>query len=268
MIQSAYHNGINFQGDFTRESNLINYKAQRVKNVLNRMAYIKYLTFEYTGSEPELMQLSAIGTDGTINFYPAYDPIEISLGKWLIQFEIEEDFLGNDGTDVYFQLTIDSDNIFSEIYQVQSPLYLAQNDWLMLTAYNNDNRHGFIENQVFGFFQVTGFNEPFFINEKTEYKYSYSRTKILSSENNVARRITFKNLTNYNQILLKWLCNCENLFIDGVQYELISEFTELLNDENSEIKDLRADFIKSEQSFFGAGALSVPTNVFPTEFFM
>ena len=92
--------------------------------------------------------------------------------------------------------------------------------------------------------------------------------KILSSENNIAKRLTFVNLSMYQQNLLKWLCNCENLLIDGVQYELISDFTELLSDENSEVKDLRADFIPTNQSFFGNGSGIAPQNVFPTEFFM
>ena len=80
----------------------------------------------------------------------------------------------------------------------------------------------------------------------------------MSSENNIAKRITFVNLSMYQQNLLKWLCNCENLFIDGVKYELISDFTELLADENSEIKDLRADFVEAEQSFFATGSSLAP----------
>jgi hypothetical protein len=268
MIQSAFYNGINFSGDFARTNELINFNAQRVKMPLNRMVNIKYLSFLYSGDEPELIQLEAFGNLGTQFYFPENAPIEIEPSKWLIYFEVFEDTLGTDGSDVYFKLTVGDDVIFSEIYEVQSPAYFATNNIKYLTATNNDNRHGFLENQAFGFFETVGFNEDFFVNDKTEYEYSYSRKKILSSENNIGKRLTFKNLTKYNQILLKWLANCENFYIDGIQYQLVSDFSELLNDENTEIMDLRADFIKSEQSFFATGSEIAPTNVFTRNFFI
>jgi len=268
MIQSAHYNGINFSGDFARTNGLINFNAQRVKNKINRGINIEFLSFLYTGLEPELIHLEAFGDFGVQNYYPSIVPIEVESGKWLIQLTVDEDTLGNDGTDVYFKLTVDNDVIFSEIYEVQSPAYFTTKNIKYLTATNNDNRHGFLTSQAFGFFETVGFNEDFFINEKTEYEYSYSRKKILSSENNIGKRLTFKNLTKYNQILLKWLANCENFYIDGIKYELISDFSELLNDENTEIMDLRADCIKSEQSFFATGSETAPTNVFARNFFM
>jgi hypothetical protein len=66
----------------------------------------------------------------------------------------------------------------------------------------------------------------------------------------------------YQQNLLKWLCNCQNVSIDGVSYQLISDFTELEKDENSEICSLKADFVEVTQSFFASPALSMPKNVF------
>jgi len=268
MIESVFYNGIDFSGNFARKNELINFDAQRVKNKLNRGIDIQFLSFLYSGEEPELIQLAAFGDLSPVYYYPSIVPIEVEAGKWLIQLTIDEDTLGNDGTDVYFKLTVDNDVIFSEIYEVQSPAYFATNNIKLLTATNNDNRHGFLTNQAFGFFETVGFNEDFFINEKTEYKYSYSRSLTLSSENNTAKRITFKNLNMYNQILLKCLCNCNNLYIDDIKYELISDFSELLNDENTEILDLRADFIKSEQSFFATGSQIAPINVFARNFFM
>ena len=266
MIQSAYHNGINFSGDFSRTNELINFNAQRRAGYFILNSNVKYLSFSWDKiTTPLVCKLYVISSLSTSEFSPSY--YEVIGTTTIFYFTIGSDFLDLDVLN-YCKLKIDEDVVYSEYFHTKDINFANENHILHLTATNNDNRHGFLTREAFGFFQVTGFNEPFFINEKTEYKYSYSRTKILSSENNVARRITFKNLTNYNQILLKWLCNCENFFIEGVQYELISEFTELLNDENSEIKDLRADFIKSEQSFFGAGALVAPTNVFPTEFFM
>ena len=50
--------------------------------------------------------------------------------------------------------------------------------------------------------------------------------------------------------------------------KLSSDFTELLADENSEVKDLRADFVEAEQSFFAIGSQTAPTNVFAGEIFM
>lgn len=269
MIQSAFWNGIDFSGNFNRENSLFNFEAQRVKNVLNRMVDIKYLSFFYTGTEPEMIHLKAISKEFELLFFPT-EFFEYN-GGFFFNFEIPEDNLGIENSPTYFEVIIDeSEKICSEIYNIKSTDYFTENKIIHISAYNNDARRGIITEiyPAFGFFQTTGFNEDVFVNTKTEYEYSYNRKKILSSENNIAKRLTFVNLSMYQQNLLKWLCNCENLLIDGVQYELISDFTELLSDENSEVKDLRADFIPTNQSFFGNGSTIAPKNVFPTEFFM
>ena len=268
MIQSAFWNGIDFSGNFNRENSLFNFETQRVKNIIPRGEFGKlcFLTDDDEFARVEITDL----TNGGVNTV---------LGTYIITYNLRYvfffDFVPTNfiiDTDVFFTFYAGESSapIHSEIYRVKSPTYLIENRIAKLTAYNNDARRGFATstNPAFGFFQTTGFNEDIFVNSKTEYEYSYGRKKILSSENNIAKRITFVNLSMYQQNLLKWLCNCEKFFIDGVQYEIISDFTELLSDENSEVKDLRADFIPINQSFFGNGSTTPPQNVFPTEFFM
>ena len=268
MIQSAFWNGIDFSGNFNRENSLFNFEAQRVKNILP-VATLWTLCFETDSNNSNFLEIYDFNFNVTYNELPKEI---IPIGStYLVFYEIyEENQQLNNGSNVYFIVKSGASLLYSEIYRVKSPTYLTENRIAKLTAYNNDARRGFATsaNPAFGFFQTTGFNEDVFVNTKTEYEYSYNRKKILSSENNIAKRITFVNLSMYQQNLLKWLCNCENLLIDGVQYELISDFTELLSDENSEVKDLRADFIPTNQSFFGNGSTTPPTNVFPTEFFM
>ena len=268
MIQSAFWNGIDFSGNFNRENALFNFEAQRVKNVLP-VATLGTLCFETDSNTSNFLEIYDFNFNTT---YTALPKQIILIGStYLVFYEInEEDQQLNNGSNIYFVIKSGTSCLYSEIYRVKSTAYLTENRIAKLTAYNNDARRGFATsvNPAFGFFQTTGFNEDVFVNSKTEYEYSYNRKKILSSENNIAKRLTFVNLSMYQQNLLKWLCNCENLLIDGVQYELISDFTELLSDENSEVKDLRADFIPKNQSFFGNGSSTPPINVFPTEFFM
>ena len=144
------------------------------------------------------------------------------------------------------------------------------NEICEISAYNNDSRHGYLTstNPAFGFFKFSKLKSDIFLTEKVEYEYSYSRKKILRAENQIAKRFTFHDLTMYDANLLKWLCNTENLFIDGVQYQLISDFTELESDLNSEILSLQADFVEVEQSFFATPSTKIPTNIFINQFFI
>lgn len=271
-IFPAKYNGINFSYDFTRESNLFNFDNQRKKNVLPN-ADFKCISFLIIGSNSE--------ANVKLRIHDAHNGVEeisplasTNLGtadnRWIYYFGDFNDFLPGSGKDIYFSFKKDNEIIYSEIYTIKSNRDLYDNEVCKITAYNNDARHGYLTSTypAFGFFKFSKLNSDIFINKKTEYEYSYGRRKILSSENNIGKRFTFLDLTMYQQNLLKWLCNCENLFIDGVKYELISDFTELLADENSEIKDLRADFVEVEQSFFATGSQTAPTNMFTGEFFM
>jgi len=257
MLKTALHNGINFTGSANRASGLINFGLNSSKQIIPRDVNIKYLLFytDYLISQISLATLTAKSENVDVEFTGATFT-DLTTGT-LIMFQIPANYL-HISKSTFFELKVNTEFICSDIFEVQSIAKMQDAGWIYITAKNNDNRHGFLTNEAFGFFQKTGFNEDIFINKKTEYEYSYGRKKVLSSENNVAKRFTFKNLSTYQQNLLKWLCNSENLFIDGVQYELISDFTELLSDENSEIKDLRADFVEAEQSFFATGSNLTP----------
>ena len=65
----------------------------------------------------------------------------------------------------------------------------------------------------------------------------------------------------YRQNLLKWLCNCQTLTIDGVGYCIVSDFTEKNKDENSEICDLQADFLEVDGAMTLIGAASTPSPI-------
>jgi hypothetical protein len=215
-----------------------------------------------------------IARSSTGEIYLDSEPAVEVEGGALIYFKIDANELAaSDSTffEVQIETTIETvktyQSIYSEFYSLKMTTDSDVNR-LQITAKNNDNRHGFLMNEAFGFFETVGLNEDFFINSKTEYEYSYGRKKILSAENNIGRRITFKNLSAYNQNLLKWLCNCENLYFNGIKYQLISDFSEILNDDSSEICDLRADFVLAEQNFFKTGKATIPKNIFTKEFFI
>ena len=269
-IFPAKYNGINFSYDFSRESQRYNFDNQRLRNIVPKKN-IKTLSFMATNvvdhNSGELYLISK--SFGSVYSQALLASIDLSNGTWLYYYELLEDDLNPNDT-MYLSFQIDSSIIHSELFLIKSAQFITESEICEIKAYNNDSRHGYLTNAypAFGFFKFSKLNSDIFINKKTEYEYSYGRRKILSSENNIGKRLTFLNLTMYQQNLLKWLCNTENLFIDGVKYQLISDFTELLADENSEVKDLRADFVEAEQSFFAIGSQTAPANVFAGEIFM
>lgn len=265
MIQPSKYNGINFSGDFNRTSEKYNFAAQRVKNILPLDVEIKFISFFSDNPLAENVFLKIIDKLGVQEIEP-FESIEFTTGTtgFIHFFKIAANLLNNN-LDTYFSVQIDTEVIYSEIY---IPRYTSElNDMCKIIASNSDNRHGYLANQAFGFFKFSKLKSDIFLNKKTEYNYSYSRKKILSSENQVGKRFTFLDLTMYNANLLKWLCNCENLSIDGTSYQLISDFTELESDPNSEIISLQADFVEVNQSFFATGTSDVPTNIFTNQFF-
>jgi len=272
-IFPAKYNGINFSYDFSRESQRYDFDSQRLKNTIKRNTEIKYLSFLSTDPDHLISATLTAKSEGADVVINSDSEAEVTDGL-LIFFKIPTNTL-NLSENTYFKLDVTTDgggtiSIYSECFIVKNFIGSTDNEIFHITSYNNDNRHGYLTNAypAFGFFKFSKLNSDIFINKKTEYEYSYGRRKILSSENNIGKRFTFLDLTMYQQNLLKWLCNSENLFIDGVKYQLISDFTELLADENSEVKDLRADFVEAEQSFFAIGSQTAPTNVFDGEIFM
>lgn len=267
MIKAAKYNGINFSYDFTRSSEKYNFDSQRKKCLLNRDSEIKYLSFLYDGVvEPEIATLTAKSIGNTDVVY-AFDSITDLTTSFIVFFKLAADTLPVSDS-VQFVLDIEGETLTSEICEVVDDNYVLQHEICEIAAYNNDDRHGYLTNQAFGFFNYSKLKSDIFLTKKVEYEYSYSRKKILSAENQIAKRFTFLDLSMYQANLLKWLCNCENLSIDGTSYQLISDFTELEADQNSEVLNLQADFVEVNQSFFGEGSTKQPTNIFINKFFM
>jgi hypothetical protein len=278
MILPAKYNGIDFSNNFTRSGGLIDFENQRVKGFLNRDVEAKHVSF-FHGLE-QAVRLSYVSKFGEFIF-PPYSSIERDGGV-ISFFKLLKIFLPSAGTKVYLRaLLFDKQffndptdwiylgSLFSEIYEVQNTAFFTQNNIAYITGQNANNNNGYLLNQAFGYFQILNFKTDFFLTKKVEYAYSYSRKKILSAENQIGKRFTFLNLSMYNQNLLKWLCNCETLTIDGVAYQLISDFTEIDMNESSELCSLRADFIEVNQSFFSATSSNKPAkDIFPTNFYM
>ncbi len=261
MIQPAKYNGINFSYDINRESEMFDFDRQRLKNILPAGVEIKYLSFFASGYLTEPSPILSV--DGTaLDFHS----VEAIGDNFIFYFVIPSTLLVENSS-VQFYVEVGTEKIYSEIYKVRSVEWMLQNEIMSLTAYNNDSRFGYLTNQAFGFFNYSKVGSDFFATEKKEYEYSYSRKLVLSAENQICKRFSFHNLTMYNQNLLKWLCNCQNLYIDGIAYQLISDFSESLNDKSSEILDLTADFVEVNQSFFSAGNTKPATDIFNKEFF-
>jgi len=72
----------------------------------------------------------------------------------------------------------------------------------------------------------------------------------------------------YRQNLLKWICKCQTLTINGVAHYLVSDFVEKNKDENNEICDLQAEFVPVTQSNAITGATEAPSAIKPTNLFM
>jgi len=261
MIQPAKYNGINFSDNISRESEFFDYSKQRVRNILPAGIEIKYLSFEFSGYGTQPTPILKANETSI-----SHDSVAAVGANFIFYFKIGSTILV-ENTDVKFTVETTTEKIYSEIYKVRSEKWMLQNEIISFAAYNNDSRFGYLTNQAFGFFSYSQVGADFFLTEKKEYDYSYSRKLVLSAENQICKRLTFNNLTMYQQNLLKWLCNCQNLLINGVSYQLISEISELSNDENSEIKSLRADFVEVNQSFFSSGNTKPALDVFNNEFF-
>ena len=267
MIYPAKYNGINFSYDFTRESNKYNFDNQRIKQIIPSDSFGALSFFVNDEVEPEVKKLTIYGGDTETEIIP-HSTTALNSG-YIIFFNINSTDLTY-FRDVYMSFRTEYEIIYSEICEVKHPEYLVENEICKIFAWNNNSKHGYATEALpaFGFFKFSKLKSDIFLNKKTEYEYSYGRKEILSSENQIAKRFTFLDLTMYQANLLKWLCNCENLYIDGINYQLASDFTEISSDENSEIMDLRADFIEVNQSFFSLPSITAPKNIFTNNFFM
>jgi hypothetical protein len=272
MIKPSIYNALNFSNDFNRESKFFDAKLQRVKNIFSLAD--AYLSFYFKPSAmPEGAAPTATLTvdfnDGTVT--TGSSGVLTLTDGYIYFFEMAFNYsVERFGV---FRLTMDGydDIIFSEISKFIPAADLVTESIVKIIAYNNDATHGYLTSTypACAFFEVSKLNENVFGNSKVEYKYSYGRVKILNSENYIKTRLTFNNLSMYQQNLLKFLCNCENLTIDGVGYYLASEFTEKNKNEENEICDLQADFVLiSDPTFFATGAAEMPGAIDPTNLFI
>jgi hypothetical protein len=268
MIKSAIFNAINFSDDFSRESKYFDTFLQRNQSILSTAT--AYLSFYFEPDEmPEAEPTGTIyfsNAKGTVLFSrPADHVIELEDG-YIYFFSLSTLTAIPDHFYVKFS---DSDEIiYSEKCRYVATADLYKENILTIIASNNDDRYGYVSTYpACGFFEFSEFNCRLFGNQKTIYNYSFGRQKILSSENFIKTRLTFVNLSMYQQNLLKTLCNCENVSINGVNYYLVSDFTELNKSEDNEICDLQAEFARVDQSFFMDGSNSMPGNLKPKDLF-
>jgi hypothetical protein len=271
MIKPSIFNAINFSPDFARESKYFDAKLQRVKCIYSLAeAYLSFFFVPDTmpGTAPTA-SLVANFDDGNTGIFSQAGVVALTTGyvyffKFSFDYSVERN--------CYFQVSVTGydDIIFSEKCRYIPDENLVDENVVTVIASNNQDAGGYLKTYpACGFFEVSKLNENVFGNSKVEYKYSYGRTKILNSENFIKTRLTFLNLSMYQQNLLKFLCNCENLTIDGVSYYLASDFTEKNKDENNEICDLQADFVLiSDPTFYATGSTSVPTSFEPTNLFI
>ncbi len=289
MIKPSIFNAINFTDDFNRESKYFDPKLQRQSNLVSIVANT-FLSFSY---KPDTMPtatpapLLRIYWNGGASSTAASPTIITELtDSYIFTFNLSaviglaivadaEAFSKNE--DCYFlaytQVDAETDYhyVYSEICTFVPAANLTSESIATIIAYNNDLTHGFLNSTYpsCGFFEFSELNSNVFGNSKVEYAYSYGRRKILNSENFIKTRITFHNLSMYQQNLLKTLCNCENVFINSVQYYLVSDFTEKNKSDDSEICDLTAEFVPVESpTFFAVGASETPSAIKPTNLFM
>lgn len=269
MIKPSIFNAVNFSPDFNRESKFFDPSLQRVKNIISSpsdpycyltfffkpatmpaAAHVATLTYFYDNGSSYSVITPAhtiVLTDGYIYYFHLYQATELT-GR------------------VFLRLTISNydDILYSEECRFILPENLRSESVVEIKAWNNDNTHGYLDSDypACGWFEFSELNNKIFATDKVEYAYSYGRKKILSAENYIKTRITFCNLSMYQQNLLKALCNCENLTINGVGYYLISDFTEINRDPENEICDLQAEFIEiADPTFFSSGATEMPTDL-------
>ena len=271
MIYPAKYNGINFSYDFTRESLTTDFDSQRRKLEVfgweedESIGCVSFTVTNVVDVNTALLTIHGFATPLVINVAATYD---LGSGTYIFFFFINPG-LGYTDIDVYMSFSCDSDTVYSEYLACRTAVYALENEICNIIALNNDATHGYLtaSETAFGYFKYSKLDSDFFVKELTEYKYSYSRKKVLKSENQIAKRFEFFDLTMYQRNLLNWLCNCENFTIDGIAYQLISDFTEVNKQKGSEICDMTADFVETNQSFFSAGSTTPPTNIFVTNFF-
>jgi hypothetical protein len=269
MIQPAIHSTIDFTSNLNRAGLDFYNDSQRGFNLISDKGI---LVFKYTpaamGAEPttELTNYfnhsDAVAETNTHSF-----AIELE-DSWILFYDLSAIDFAPGIWD--FMLEIDGEIVFSECCEYFAAADLAENSIYKIKGYNDDYRYGYLDDTYpgIGFFKVRDLNNKAFGVDKVEFKYSYGRTKILRAENYIKTRLTFCDLTLYQQNLLKFLCNCQNLLINDVNYQLVSDFTEVNKDNLSEICDLQADFVTTEQAYFDFASTERKQSIKPGNIFV
>lgn len=264
MIKSAIHNAIDFSSSLNRSGSGYDPDLQRSVNIIS--FYGEFLCFGYT---PDVAPEAT--PDATLTSYLRSSP-------GAVETNTQDHVIEIDGTYIYFfdiskigliagvwdfSMQIENEIIYSEKCEAIMAEDFHERNILKVKAYNEDFRYGFLDEDypACGFFEVSDLNDKPLAVEKVEFKYSFNRSKILRSESVVKRRLTFVNLSVYQQNLLKFLCNCQHLELNGVHYQLVSDFVERNKDENNEVCDLQAEFIAADQTYFDFSAIEKPRDL-------
>ena len=270
MINTFPYNCLNFSNDFNRESKYFNPQLQRGLNLI-ASPLSGYLSFEFIPSVmPESAPTAVLHINSSVQSNSRSHDSVVTLADRYIYFFTITGISVSDEIDAYVTINGYTDIIQAEKFECVAIASLPARKIISLVGYNPDDTYGYFgsTHPICGLFEYSELNSRMFGNEQTEYNYSYGRKKILSSENFIKTRITFVNLTMYRQNLLKWLCKCQTLTINGVAHYLVSDFVEKNKDENNEICDLQADFVPVAQSNAITGATEAPGAIKPTNLFM
>jgi len=274
MIKTNQYSAIDFTSNLARKSKFFDPSLQRNYGIGTRITG-GYISFYFKpdsmpGSDPTgkictyytdglTVEVSVAHTtkltDAYIYYFSLTNALSVKTSKALCYLTFEV----NGYTDI----------LYSEYVRFIPSGDLADDGIVTIIAYNNDATHGYITSSkpACGFFEVSELNNKILGIDKVEYSYSHGRKKILLSENYLKTRITFVNLGLYQQNLLKWLCNCENLTINGTVYQLVSDFTESNKDNLNEICDLQAEFVEVSPLYFIAGSSEMLFDIMSTNLF-
>lgn len=273
MIKASIFNAVNFSDDFNRESEHFDPWLQRAKNFLSSsVAGEVFLSFKYTPAVmPETAPAGLLALYSDSGFFDTIASARVvELDDCLIYFFDPVSLIDSDNGFLLFSIIGVNDVLYSEKVNFVIASELSEKGIVKIQAYNNDETQGYISEDypAAGFFKFSKFSCYLFGNEKTEYNYSYGKKMILDSEIFIKTRLTFVGLSMYQQNLLKILCNCQNLLINGVGYCLVSDFTEKNKSEENEICDLQAEFVEIDQEFFKAGSPAVASDLRIRNLFM
>lgn len=276
MIRTMPYNAIDFSSDLNRNSKYFDVLLQRNRNIIATTSNGDncFISFEYVpdvmpGTPPTAV-LSGTFEDGTGFVKPTAERVVILSNSIIYFFSVGIDVPKSGVWSFVVFLSGTDERLYSEQCRMYLDSELSDNEIVEVIGYNDDETHGYLDStyRACGFFVASKLNSKIFGNEKVEYSGSYGEKQVLSSENYIKQRFTFHNLSIYQQNLLKWLCNCENLIIDNAVYQIVSDFTEKNNDENNEICDLQADFIEISENFSIQGATEKPSSLEISNLFM